>query len=136
MEQNTICKQRRCQTISDWFFDISNWPSDGFVWFSQHLTTKFVNVLETSKQRIRLCSVSYALLYFLTLRLYENLAPGSQSTTTNHTETKPLSHRSGSWKGPAHFCRVFCRPRNRTPVARVSLHIRKPKLQASIKNKI
>ena len=36
--------------------------------------------------------------------------PGSQSTTTNHTETKPLSHLSGSWKGPGYYCRVFCRP--------------------------
>ena len=35
---------------------------------------------------------------------------GSQSTTPNHTETKPLSHRSGSWKGPAHYFRVICRP--------------------------
>ena len=34
--QNTICKQRRCQTISDWFFNMSNWPSGGFVWFSLH----------------------------------------------------------------------------------------------------
>ena len=26
MEQNTICKQRPCQTISDCFFEMSNWP--------------------------------------------------------------------------------------------------------------
>ena len=38
-------KQRRCQTISDWFFDMSNWPSGGFVWFSQHLQ----NPLEATK---------------------------------------------------------------------------------------
>ena len=35
---------------------------------------------------------------------------GSRSTTTNHTETKPLSHRSGSWKGPTHYCRVLQAP--------------------------
>ena len=91
MEQNTICKERRCQTISDWFFDMSNWPSGGFVSFHsiyeigrrqrkyrQVMPTKFVNILETSKLRIRgqyLDSVSYVLLHFLTLRLYENLAP-------------------------------------------------------------
>ena len=43
------------------------------------MPTKFVNILETSKLRIRgqyLDSVSYVLLHFLTLRLYENLAPG------------------------------------------------------------
>ena len=37
-----------------------------------------MNVLETSKLRIRehyLYSVSYVLLHFLTLRLFENLAP-------------------------------------------------------------
>ena len=42
------------------------------------MPTKFVNILETSKLRIRgqyLDSVSYGLLHFLTLRLYENLAP-------------------------------------------------------------
>ena len=39
---------------------------------------KFVNILETIKLRIRgqyLDSVSYALLHFLTLWLYKNLAP-------------------------------------------------------------
>ena len=64
--------------------------------------------------------------------------PGLQSTTTNHTETKPLSHRSGSWKGPAHYCAgtsYSAGPRNRTSEAWVSLHIRKPKFQASAKNK-
>ena len=40
MEQNTICKQRRCQTISDWFLEMSNWPSGGFVWFSQQLLNR------------------------------------------------------------------------------------------------
>ena len=42
------------------------------------MPTKFLNILETSKLRIRgqyLDSVSYVLLHFLTLRLYENLAP-------------------------------------------------------------
>ena len=41
------------------------------------MPTKFVNDLETSKRRIRghyLDSVSYVLLHFLTLRLFENLA--------------------------------------------------------------
>ena len=36
------------------------------------------------------------------------LRPKSQSTTVYHTETKPLSGR-GSWLGPTHFYRVFCR---------------------------
>ena len=43
------------------------------------MPTEFVNILETSKLRIRgqyLDSVSYVLLHFLTLRLYENMAPG------------------------------------------------------------
>ena len=43
------------------------------------MPTKFVNILKTSKLRIRgqyLHSVSYVLLHFLTLRLYENRAPG------------------------------------------------------------
>ena len=41
------------------------------------MSTKFVNVLETSEQRIRgyySDSVSYVLLHFLTLPLFENLA--------------------------------------------------------------
>ena len=45
------------------------------------MPTKFVNILETSKLRIRgqsLGSVSYVLLHLLTLRLYENLAPEPQ----------------------------------------------------------
>ena len=42
--------------------------------------------------------------------------PGSQSTTTNHTETNPRSHRSRSWKGPAHYCRGFCRPQEQDAV--------------------
>ena len=40
---------------------------------------KFINILETSKLRVRgqyLDSVLYVLLHFLTLRLYKNLAPG------------------------------------------------------------
>ena len=47
------------------------------------MPTKFVNILQTSKLRIRgqyLDSVSYVLLHFLTLRLYDNLAPGRQPT--------------------------------------------------------
>ena len=43
------------------------------------MPTKFVNILETSKLRILgqyLDSISYVLLHFLTLRLFENLAPG------------------------------------------------------------
>ena len=42
------------------------------------MPTKFVNILETIKLRIRgqyLDSVSYVLLHFLTLQLYENLGP-------------------------------------------------------------
>ena len=48
--------------------------------------------------------------------------PGSQSTTTNRTET----HRSGSWKGPAHHCRVFCRPQEQDVRGRVNPHKKKP----------
>ena len=72
---------------------MSNWLSGVFGVFSlqlrnrqkgnentgQVMPTKFVNVLETNKLRIRgqyLDSVSYVLLHFLTLRLYENLVPG------------------------------------------------------------
>ena len=43
------------------------------------MPTKVVNILETNKLRIRgqyLDSVSYVLLHFLTLRLFENLAHG------------------------------------------------------------
>ena len=43
------------------------------------MPTIFLNVLETSKLRIRwhyLDSDSYVLLHFLTLRFFENLAPG------------------------------------------------------------
>ena len=46
------------------------------------MPTKFVNILETSKLQIRgqyLDSVSYVLLHFLALRLFENLAPGMTS---------------------------------------------------------
>ena len=67
----------------------------------------------------------------------DSLIPGSQSTTINHTEMKPLSHRSGSWKGPTHYWRVFCRAQEQEVLgARVSLHIRKLKFQASIKNEM
>ena len=47
------------------------------------MSMKFVNVLETSKLRIRLHyldSVSYVLLNFKTLRLFKNLAPGAYVT--------------------------------------------------------
>ena len=43
------------------------------------MSTKFENIFETSKLRTRgqyLDSVSYVLFHFLTLRLFENLAPG------------------------------------------------------------
>ena len=45
------------------------------------MPTKFVNIFETSKLRIRgqyLDSVLYVLLQFLTSRLHENLAPDVQ----------------------------------------------------------
>ena len=35
----------RCQTISDWFFEMSNWPCSELVWFSQQLR----NAREISK---------------------------------------------------------------------------------------
>ena len=41
---NTICKQRRCQMISDWFFDMSNWPSGRFVWFPQPSLQSMLNM--------------------------------------------------------------------------------------------
>ena len=62
--------------------------------------------------------------------------PGSLSIATNHTETKPLSHRSGSWKGPDIAAEYSAGHSNRTPEARVTLHIPKPKFQESIKNKM
>ena len=49
------------------------------------MPTKFVNVLETSKLRIRghyFDSVSYVLLNFVTLRLFENLAPEGKGGKT------------------------------------------------------
>ena len=64
------------------------------------------------------------------------LRPKSQSTTVYHTETKPRSGHYGSRPGPGHHCRVFCRQQEQTLMARVSLHIQKPKPQASMKNKI
>ena len=76
----------------------------------------------------------------------DSLIPGSQSTTINHTEMKPLSHRSGSWNGPTHYWRVFCRAQEQDVLflgpglvptsAWVSPHIRKLKFQASIKNEM
>ena len=62
--------------------------------------------------------------------------PGSQSTTTNHTYTKPLSHRIGSYKGPAHYCSILQAPETGCRGAIFSLHIRKLKFLASIKNKM
>ena len=47
------------------------------------MPTKFVNILETSKLRVRgryFDSVWYVLLHFLKLRLYENLATGPYMT--------------------------------------------------------
>ena len=61
----------------------------------------------------------------------------SQSTTVYHTETKPLSgHYKVPGQGPHITTEYSVNIRIRTPRARVSLHIQKPKPQASIQNKI
>ena len=58
------------------------------------MPTKFINILETSKLRIRgqyLDSVLYIMLHFLTLRLYENLAPGLTSVYLCATSLQNLA---------------------------------------------
>ena len=76
------------------------------------------------------------------------LRPKTQSTRVYHTETKPRSGHYGSRPGsqPGTWPDITSRPhitaeysvdsRNRTLWAKVSLHIQKPKPQASIKNKV
>ena len=62
--------------------------------------------------------------------------PRSQSTTINHTEIKPLPGHSCSWKGPHITAEYYPGTWNRTPGARASLHIPKPKFQTNIKERI
>ena len=61
---------------------------------------KFVNILETSKLRIRepyLDSVSYVLLHFLTLRLYKNLAPVMESGGKRYFWQKACINICNNW---------------------------------------
>ena len=68
--------------------------------------------------------------------LYACQSPGSQNTTINRTETKQLSDRSGSYKGPAHYYRVFHRYQEQDARGPTLSRHPKPKLQSSIKEKV
>ena len=59
----------------------------------------------------------------------------SKSTTVYHTETKPQSGHEGSGHTQHITTEHSSDTKEQTPRARVSLHIQKPKPQASIKNK-
>ena len=59
------------------------------------MLTKFVNLFDNYKLRIRkhyLVSLSYLLLHLLTLRLFDNPAPGSQVAADGRCE-RDVVHR-------------------------------------------
>ena len=97
MEQDTICKQKHFQTMSDWFFEICNCPLLDLLALHSSYEIGRRQLLSNARE-MRNCfgnrrtmnscslldSFSQELLHFLTLRLFKNLALGQLRTRMPH----------------------------------------------------